>query len=598
MSIDIPQAQLPPFRGTREMPQRFEIGKIREDFPILNRSVHGKPLVYLDNAATTQKPRAVLDAMRFYYENENANIHRAVHLLGERATEAYENARIKVQKFLNAHCLREVIFTKGCTESINLVAHSFGRHHVQAGDEIVITWMEHHSNIVPWQLLCETKNAKLRVVPITDAGELRLEELERLLSPKTKILAVTHVSNALGTVNPIKDIIRLAHDRGVLVLVDGAQAVSHLPIDVQDLDCDFYVFSGHKIYGPTGIGVLYGKAHHLELMPPYQGGGDMIQSVTFEKSTWNELPYKFEAGTPNIAGAVGLGAALDYVDKLGRENVAAHEQKLLECVTERLSAIAGVRIIGSARDKVAVISFVVDDPPLSALDVGTQLDLEGVAIRTGHHCCQPAMDRFGIPGTARASLAVYNTIDEIEHFATTLEKIVIEAAARSRPSVVATPGAPEPVYPQPAAASPQKAAQEIVELFDFLDDWSDRYRHLIEIGEKLPPMPDSLKVPENRVHGCQSTVFLHARKKRGTSTVLEFLADSDADIVRGLLALLQRLFCGQRAEDILAFDVHELFARLGLDKHLTMGRRNGLAEMVKRIRSFAAYLVESAEGFS
>jgi cysteine desulfurase/selenocysteine lyase len=580
--------QLSPPR-TRELAESaFDVQRIREDFPILKQRVHGKPLVYLDNAATTQKPRAVIDGVRRYYETDNANIHRAVHVLGERATQAYEQARIKVQKFLGAHCLREIVFTKGCTEGINLVAQSYGRRHVHAGDEVLITWMEHHSNIVPWQLLCEEQKATLRVVPVTDSGELRLEELERLLGPRTKILAIAHVANALGTVNPVKEIIGRAHSRGVPVLVDGAQAVSHLPVNVKELDCDFYTFSGHKLYGPTGIGVLYGKALHLERMPPYQGGGDMIETVRFEKTTWNELPYKFEAGTPNVAGAIGLGIAVDYVDHLGREAIALHEQRLLEYATERLSSVRGVRLVGTAPHKVSVLSFVVDEPPMSALDVGTRLDLEGVAVRTGHHCCQPLMDRFGIPGTARASLAVYNTMEEIDHFVNVLERIVTEAGAKARTAVPVAATATEPSYAAAVAGSPREAAEELVEVFDFLEDWTDRYRHLIELGEKLPPMPQALKTPEHRVHGCQSTVFLDARKQPGSADAIEFLADSDADLVRGLLALLQRLFSGQSAKDVLAFNVQEFFARLGLDQHLTMGRRNGLAEMVKRIRSFAA----------
>jgi cysteine desulfurase/selenocysteine lyase len=584
MSV-VPTPVLPRPTRTSAAPA-FDVWRAREDFPILRQKVHGKPLFYLDNAATTQKPRVVLDRLRQYYETENANIHRAVHLLGERATEAYEAARVKVQKFLGAPCLREVIFTKGCTEAINLVAHSFGRKYVGAGDEVVVTWMEHHSNIVPWQLLCQEKRAHLRVVPITDAGELRLDELDRLLTPRVKILALCHVSNSLGTVNPVKEIIALAHRRGIPVLVDGAQAVPHLRVDVHDLDCDFYTFSGHKVYGPTGIGALFGKAEYLELMPPYQGGGDMIRSVSFEKTTWNELPYKFEAGTPNIAGAIGLGAALDYLEALGRDAVAAHEQQVLAYASERLADIRGVRILGTAAHKAAVLSFVVEDPPLSALDVGTKLDLEGIAVRTGHHCCQPVMDRLEIPGTARASFALYNTTEEVDAFATALERIVAEA----RPRPVAVPAPAEPAYPPAAADSPQEAAEELVEVFDLFDDWSDRYRYLIEMGEKLPPLPEPFKVPANRVHGCQSTVFLHARTRPGTADVVEFLADSDADIVRGLLAVLQRVYSGQKAGDILAFDVHGFFARLGLDQHLTMGRRNGLGEMVKRIRGFAAQL--------
>jgi cysteine desulfurase/selenocysteine lyase len=562
---------------------------VREQFPILQERPHGKPLIYFDNAASAQKPLAVLDEMRHYYEHDHANVHRGVHLLSERATEAYEAARLKVQKFLNAPCLREIIFTKGCTEAINLVAQSYGRRFLQPGDEVIITWLEHHSNIVPWQMICEERGALLRVVPITDAGELRFDEFDRMLSPRTKIVAMAHVSNALGTINPVKKVIEHAHALGIPVLLDGAQAVPHLIVDVQELDCDFYAFSGHKVYGPTGIGILFGKAEHLERMPPYQGGGDMIRTVRFEKTTYNELPYKFEAGTPPIAEAIGLGAAVDFVEEIGRDRIADHERQLLDYATERMSDLPGVRIIGTAPDKAGVISFVVEDPPLSALDVGTQLDLQGIAVRTGHHCCMPLMERFGIAGTARASFAVYNTTDEIDVFIDTLRNIVMKNQERQRPEN--QPGAQatgELTYPPASALNPQTAAEEVIEVFDFLDDWADRYQYIIEMGQKLPPMPAALQTEATRVHGCQSIVFMHARRKPGSADVIEFLASSDADIVRGELGLLQKVYSGQRAADVLAFDVHGFFGRLGLDKHLTMGRRNGLAEMVKRIRGFAA----------
>jgi cysteine desulfurase / selenocysteine lyase len=589
MSIPVTSNVLP--RPPRSAGRPLDVERVRQDFPILHQKIHGKPLIYLDNAASTQKPRLVLDELRHYYENDHANVHRGVHVLSERATEAYEQARLKVQRFLHAPCLRDIIFTKGCTEAINLVASSFGRKYVQPGDEIVITWMEHHSNIVPWQLLSQERGARLHVVPITDTGELRLDELNRLLSPRTRILSLVHVSNALGTVNPIKAIIAAAHQLGIAVLVDGAQAISHLPIDVQDLDCDFYAFSGHKIYGPTGIGILYGKAQHLELMPPYQGGGDMIRSVSFEKTTWNELPYKFEAGTPPIAGAIGLGAALDYVEEIGREAIAVHEARLLTRATQRLADIPGVRIIGTARDKAAVLSFVVEDPPLSALDVGTLLDLEGIAVRTGHHCCQPLMERFGIAGTARASFALYNTIEEVDQFAATLARIVHEAAAKTK-RVSFNANALLTNYPGASAATPEAAAAEIIDDFDVLEDWEERYHYLTDLGEKLPPMPEELQTPENRVHGCQSTVFLHAQRKPGTADVLEFLATSDAQIVRGELGLLQKVYSGQRAIDVLSFDAQKFFNRLGLDQHLSPTRRNGLSEMVKRIRRYAATLAD------
>jgi cysteine desulfurase/selenocysteine lyase len=590
MSI-IPTLERKP-RGPREaLPPLFDLDKVRADFPILHRVANGHPLVYFDNAATTQKPRAVIEAVGRFYEHYNANIHRAVHLLSQLATREYEEARTKVQRFLNAESSREIIFTRGTTEAINLVASSFGRKNIGPGDEIIISHMEHHSNIVPWQILCEERGATLRVVPINDRGEFIFEEYEKLLSPRTKLVSVVHVSNSLGTVNPVKQIVASAHRFGAVVLIDGAQAVSHMKVDVRQLGCDFYAMSGHKLYGPTGIGVLYGREELLQAMPPYQGGGDMIASVTFDKTTYADLPNKFEAGTPDIAGAVGLGAAIDYLESVGLENVAAHEDKLLSAVTEKIKQIPGVRILGTAAQKVGVLSFLIGNPPLSALDVGTRLDLEGIAVRTGHHCCQPVMDRFGIPGTARASFAMYNTLAEIDHFVTALRRIVTEAAAKA--ATAAKPQAPvsEPAYPKPYAASPQEAADKIADVFEFLDDWQQRYDQIIEYGRKLPPMPAALKVEANRVHGCQSTVHISARKKPGTDHVLEFLADSDAEIVRGLIALLQRVYSGHRASEILAFDIEGFLTRLGLDKNLTLGRRNGLAAMVQRIRALASTLV-------
>jgi cysteine desulfurase/selenocysteine lyase len=571
---------------TKQRPA-FDVERIRRDFPILQQQVHGKPLVYLDNAASSQKPTAVIEALKHYYENDHANVHRAVHALSERASELYEQARVTVQKFIGAPCLRELIFTRGTTEAINLVAQTFGRVHVHAGDEVIVTALEHHSNIVPWQVLCWEKHANLRVVPVTDDGELRLDELEKLINPATKIISVAHVSNALGTVNPIKKIIDLAHKCGVFVVIDGAQAVPHLKVDVRELDCDFYVFSGHKMYGPTGIGGLYGKPQHLELMPPYQTGGDMISYVSFAKTTWNELPFKFEAGTPNIAGAIGLAAAVDYIEGIGREAIAEHEHRLLAYGTERVSAIPGLRIIGTAKDKAGVLSFVVDG--MSALDVGTQLDLEGVAVRTGHHCCQPLMERYGIAGTARASFAMYSTLAEVDVFADALEKI----AASVRPRATAPALAPVK-YPPAAAKTPSAAADELIEFFDAVDDWAEKYQYLIEIGSKLPPMPEVLKTEPNRVKRCQSTVFMHARTKPGTRDVVEFLADSDADIVRGELALLERLYCGQRAGDILAFDIQGFMERVGLEQHLSPGRRTGLSEMIARVKHYAGQVAQKA----
>jgi cysteine desulfurase/selenocysteine lyase len=398
----------------------IDLTAVRRDFPILSRQVHGKPLVYLDNAASSQKPRSVIEAERRLYEEYYANVHRGVHSLSMESTDAYEAGRVKAQKFLNAASTREIVFTRGTTEAINLVAATFGRAQVKAGDEILVSGLEHHSNIVPWQMLCEEKGARLRSVPINDDGEVILEELAKRLTPRTRLLGMAHVSNALGTINPVTQIIEMAHARGVPVLLDGAQAAPHVAVDVQSLGCDFYAFSGHKIYGPSGIGVLYGKAALLEEMPPYQGGGDMILSVSFEKTTYNELPYKFEAGTPNIAGVVGLGAALDWVTGIGLDRIAAHEHALLEYGTRRLLEIPGLRIIGTAREKAAVLSFVMDG--VHPHDMGTVLDYEGVAVRTGHHCAQPVMERFGVPATTRASLAVYNTKQEIDVLVAGIEK--------------------------------------------------------------------------------------------------------------------------------------------------------------------------------
>ncbi len=399
----------------------YDVEAVRRDFPILQTTVHGRPLVYLDNAASAQKPRAVIDAERELYERYYSNIHRGVHQLSMLSTDAYEKARATAQRFLGAKESREVLFVRSTTEAINLVAQTWGRQNVKAGDEVMITALEHHSNIVPWQMLCEEKGGALKVAPIDDAGQVDLDAYEKLLSPRTRIVSVAHVSNALGTINPIKKMTALAHGVGAVVMIDGAQGAPHLPLDVVDLDTDFYAFSGHKVYGPSGIGVLHGKAALLEAMPPWQGGGDMIASVTFAKTTYNVLPHKFEAGTPNIAGTVGLGAALEYVTGLGVEAIGAHEHELLVYGTERLSAIPGLRLVGTAREKAGVVSFVLDG--IHPHDIGTVLDYEGIAVRTGHHCAQPVMDRYGLPATARASLACFNTRAELDALAAGIRKV-------------------------------------------------------------------------------------------------------------------------------------------------------------------------------
>jgi cysteine desulfurase/selenocysteine lyase len=399
----------------------YDAQKMREDFPIFRQLVNGKPLVYLDNAATTQKPQPVLDALTRFYTKECANIHRGVHFLSERATASYETSREKVRHFINAASVQEIVFLRGTTEAINLVAQTYGKTHVGAGDEVLISAMEHHSNIVPWQMLCDEKDARLRIVPITLTGEFVFEQYKKLLGPRTRLVAVTSVSNSLGTINPIREIVRLAHEHNVPVLVDGAQAIQHMPVDVQALDCDFFAFSGHKMYGPTGIGVLYGKERLLEAMPPYQGGGDMIISVTFEKTLYNRLPYKFEAGTPNVAGGIGLGVAIDYLESIGMGRIAMNEQDLIAYGTRLLEAIEDLRIIGTAKNKASVLSFVLDG--IHPHDIGTILDKEGIAIRTGHHCAQPVMEFFKIPATARASLGLYNTREDIEALLAGIRKV-------------------------------------------------------------------------------------------------------------------------------------------------------------------------------
>ena len=400
----------------------YDVERIRRDFPILSRTVRGKRLVYLDNAATTQKPQQVIDRIVRYYSEENSNVHRGVHYLSEVATMEYENARGFVQRFINARDEKEIVFTRGTTESINLVAHAWGRTNLREGDEILISAIEHHSNIVPWQMLCAEKNATLRIIPVNDAGELSMDEYEQMLNPRVKLVAVGHASNALGTINPVRRMAEAAHANGSLILIDGAQGMPHLRVDVQDIGCDFYAFSGHKVYGPTGIGVLYGREALLDAMPPWQGGGDMILSVSYEKTTYNALPYKFEAGTPNIAGVVGLAAALDYVGSIGLDNIAAYEQELQEYAAKRLLEIRGLRLIGTAREKAAVISFVLEQ--VHPHDIGTILDQEGIAVRTGHHCAQPLMLRFNVPATGRASFGLYNTREEADLLVDGLQKVI------------------------------------------------------------------------------------------------------------------------------------------------------------------------------
>jgi cysteine desulfurase/selenocysteine lyase len=407
---------------TATIGKQFDVQAIRRHFPVLSRDVKGKPLIYFDNAATAQKPQAVLDALQHYYTHYNANVHRGIHTLAEEATLSFENARDAVQLFIKAESREQVIFTRGTTESINLVAYTWGRQNIRANDEIIISGMEHHSNIVPWQMLCEEKGALLKIIPINDDGDLQVEEFKKLLNRRTRLVALAHASNSLGTINPVKSIITEAHKSGALVLLDGAQSAVHLDIDVQELDCDFFGFSSHKLYGPTGVGVLYGKKELLENMPPFQGGGEMIKEVTFEKTTYNEPPYKFEAGTPNIADTIAFMAALDFVKQTGKDKIRRHEEELLNYATAQLEQVKGLKIIGKAREKLSVVSFIVEG--LHPQDIGILLDNSGIAVRTGHHCTQPLMNHFGIPGTVRASFAMYNTLEEIDELIAALKKAI------------------------------------------------------------------------------------------------------------------------------------------------------------------------------
>lgn len=580
--------------GTATPPIKpIDLARIRADFPILSTTAHGKPLVYLDNGATTQKPRAVIDRLVRYYETENANIHRGVYQLSQLATDAYENARHTVAKFINAPDPAECIFVRGTTEGVNLVAYCYARNFVKAGDAIVVSAMEHHSDIVPWQMAAQSVGAKLRVIPINEKGELRLDELEKLLADgRVKIVAVTHLSNSLGTINDIETITKMAHAKGAIVLVDGAQWIAHEPTDVQQLGCDFYTFSGHKLYGPTGIGILWGKRELLEKMPPFHGGGDMIETVSFDETTYAPLPNKFEAGTPDIAGAVGLAAAIDYVQSLGFDVIKSHEHELLEYATAELSRVPGLRIVGTAAKKGGVISFRLDDPPLATLDVGRALDKRGIAVRTGHHCCMPLMARFNIDSTIRATFAVYNTIDEVDALVNALKEIVAGAKPIAVPSPAQSIALP---FADSVASTPKEAAEELASAFDMFDDVSAKNDYLMDLAAGVPRTFDQLKHLTQRVPGCMSEVYVVGRERPGANGTFEFVADANAEVVRGLIAIAQRLFSGQRAKDVVAFDVNGFFQQIGLDRFVTNQRRIGLDGMIKRIKS-AAQTVATMDG--
>jgi cysteine desulfurase / selenocysteine lyase len=580
----------------RDLPDQSElIASIRRDFPILETRMHGKPLIYFDNAATTQKPQAVIDAIVHYYSHDNANIHRGLYELSQRATDRYESARKTIAQFLGGVDPDECIFTRGTTEGINLIATTWGGTHLGPGDEIVLTGLEHHSNIVPWQMVCRATGAKIRVVQPNSEGEIDLADFRRALSTRTKLVSVQHISNSLGTVHDIKAMIELSHDAGALVLVDGAQSIAHLPTRLPELGCDFFVFSGHKLYGPTGIGVLWGRRAIMEVLPPFLGGGDMIKTVSFEESTYADLPNRFEAGTPHIAGAIGLAAAVDYVQSIGFEVIQRHESVLLNRMNAVMSQIPGVRIIGSAKDRAATVSFVVDEPPIAPMDIALALSNEGIAIRTGHHCCMPLMNHLGIPGTCRASMAIYNTTQEIDRFGQVLIQILdehrnrISSQTREKSGTVdeGRPLVGGIVFAPSSGLSPDEVASELTEDFLFCDDPQSKTQYLLELGEQLPRSFDQLKAITTSVPGCMSEVYLIGRPTGPDSSRIELAGDSNAEIVRGLIALLQKLLSGQSAKDVLDFNLEEFFRRIGLEHFITSQRRSGLGGMVQRIQTLA-----------
>lgn len=566
----------------------FDPYKVRRDFPILQSQMNGKPLVYLDNGASTQKPQKVIDAISSYYANLNANVHRGVYRLSQQATEAFEEARRRVAKFINAPEARSCIFTRGATEAINLVASSWGGANLQAGDEVLISALEHHSNIVPWQMICQATGAKLRVLPVTEKGELDLSQLTALLTSATKLVAIQDVSNALGTWHDLDPIIERARKVGAKILIDAAQSIGHHPTNVQQLDVDFLAFSGHKLFGPTGIGVLWGQADLLESMQPYQGGGDMIESVSFEQTTYAQIPNRFEAGTPHIAGAIGLAAAIDYIEGFDFREIFRHEQKLLEVATQRLERIDGLRIIGTAANKAAVISFVIDD--MALLDVGMALDRDGIAVRTGHHCCMPLMNCLGISGTTRASFALYNTTEDVQALGESLQRIVAEHRAQSATQVRGQSS--DIQFAKATADSPSAAADQLAEEFLLFEDRESKTELLLDLARALPRTFDHLKPLCSPVPGCMSEVYLIGRPMPDSPSKFEFLADSNAEIVRGLIAVLQSLFSGQDAQQLLEFDIESFFNRIGLNEFISTQRRSGLNGMIRNIRTLASSIVE------
>lgn len=556
---------------------------LKKQFPILEQNVHGHPLVYLDNAATTQKPFPVIEAINRFYREANANVHRASHYLSARSTHAFEEAREEVKHFLNAASSDEIIWTRGATEALNLVAQSWGRSQLQPGDEILLSAMEHHANIVPWQLVAEQTGAVIKVINITEQGELDLNSFRAQLTDRTRILGITHVSNAIGTVNPVETLIPEAKAVGALVLVDGAQAVAHSSVDVQKLNCDFYVFSGHKVFGPTGIGVLYGRKALLEAMPPWQAGGEMIRQVSFSGTSFNKLPFKFEAGTPNVSGVIGLREAIRFLRSLDMEEVARHEDRLRKTAEEGLRNIPGVTLVGETRHKVSVVSFVVEE--FHNQDIGLLLDQQGIAVRTGHHCTMPLMEHLGLAGTIRASFSVYNTLEDVEAFLKALIRIV-KGEFNSVHESKEVKGDSAFFNQLEGEHAAEFTKDQIFQTITASRSWQDKYLHIMLLGKKLPSLPEAMKTEESRLHGCESTVWLHHFYDEQTMNIY-FAVDSDARVIRGLIAIVLSVFNGCTPKDISRFDMDGWFARLDLYNHLSPSRGNGLRAIINEIRSLA-----------
>lgn len=577
-----------------------DLDHLRQQFPLLSRSVHGHPLVYLDNAATTQKPLSVIESVDCYYREQNANVHRAAHFLSACTTHAFEAARETARHFLNARFAEEVIWTRGATEAINLVANSWGRSQLKEGDEIVLSRLEHHANIVPWQLLAETTGAIIKVIELDGSGNLDLQQYQQLFSQKTRLVAIAHISNAIGTISPVKAIIELAHNAGALVLVDGSQAVAHQKVDVQALDADFYVFSGHKVYGPTGIGILYGRRELMESMPPWQGGGEMIERVSFSGTRFNSLPFKFEAGTPNIAGAIGLGKALEFVSGIDSEAMNAHEDKLRKLVEDGLTSINGIRLIGQAEHKAPVVSFVSSHHHNQ--DIGLMLDQQGIAVRTGHHCAMPLMESLNLNGTVRASFAIYNSVDEVKAFVDAVEKlhhtplhdVIVDMKSEMKDGMACAPENTQSVnetlsgevmdLPEIFRQTPDFTA--IAERLNDLSGWQERYRQIMLLGKELPVLSGEWKSDEARLHGCESSVWLHYHYDDETMR-LYFIADSDARVIRGLIAVVLAVFSGKTPEEVEGENIEQWFRELDLFNHLSPSRGNGLKAIVKEIQAIA-----------